>query len=106
EFPGVESKEIVGPRANLPLHGDIRLWTDDRMESGSESALELEEGEGGLVFPIEGGVVVDGNELRPEAMAILPPAEGSRKVTVSSPEGARSLRVVFGPGYGLALRST
>jgi len=105
EFPGVRSKEIVGPRADLPLHGDIRLWTDDRMEPGSESALELEEGEGGLVFPIEGEVVVEGSRLRPEALAVLAPAEGSRQVAVSSPEGARALRVVFGPGYGLALRS-
>lgn len=105
-FPGVESKEIVGPRTELPLHGDIRLWTDDRMETGSESAFELGEGEGGLVFPIEGGVVVEGSELRPEAMAILPPAETSRSIPITSTEGARVLRVVFGPGYGLALRSS
>lgn len=104
-YPGVESKEIVGPKAELPLHGDVRLWTDDRMAPGSESALDLDEDEGGLVFPIEGTVAVDGTELRPEALAVLPPAEGARTLAISSRDGARVLRVVFGPGYGLALRS-
>jgi redox-sensitive bicupin YhaK (pirin superfamily) len=103
--PGVRTKEIVGPRANFPLHGDIRLFTDDSMEPGAELLVELEGDEGGLLFPLEGEVMLDGERLTAETMVLLPPSSERRSVTVMSPTGARILRTVYGPGNGLARRS-
>ncbi|MGH2681817.1 MAG: pirin family protein [Actinomycetota bacterium] len=105
EAPGVRTKEIVGPRARFPLHGDVRLFTDSEMEPGAELRLELDAEEGALIFPVEGIVVWDDRELRPESMAILPPEAEPRVVTVASPTEARVLRATFGPGNGLVLRS-
>jgi redox-sensitive bicupin YhaK (pirin superfamily) len=102
--PGVRTKEIVGPRADLLLHGDVRSFTDDLIDADAELPLQLEEGEGGLVFPLEGQVTVEGAELRPEAMALLAPG-GRRSVRVASPSGGRILRATFGPGHGLVRRS-
>lgn len=103
--PGVVTKEIVGPRADLPLHGDVRLFTDDAMDPGAELPFELGADEGGLVFPIEGEVAVDGEPLRAEAMLLLPPEPEPRTATLTSPGKVRLLRARFGPGHGLVLRS-
>ena len=102
--PGVRTKELVGPRAELPVHGDVRLFVDDSFAPGAALAFELGDDEGGLVFPLEGEVSVDGAPLRPEAMALLPPGL-PRSVTVRAVANARVLRAAFGPGHGLVLRS-
>lgn len=106
EAPGVHTKEIVGPKAELPLHGDVRLFTDSSMDPGAELRIELRRDEGGLLFPIEGEVELDGVRLRPEAMALLPPSSGDRSFTFVTPSGARVLRATYGPGHGLLVRSS
>jgi redox-sensitive bicupin YhaK (pirin superfamily) len=102
--PGVRTKELVGPKAPLRLHGDIRLFTDDHLEPGAEVPLDLGEDEGGLAFALEGDAAVDGEDLQAEAMALFPPSREARSVAVGSPSGSRVLRAVFGPGHGLVLR--
>jgi redox-sensitive bicupin YhaK (pirin superfamily) len=105
EAPGVRTKEIVGPRADFPLHGDVRLFTDSELEPGAELRVDLGAEEGAIIFPVEGSIVWDGRELRPESMAILPPEAEPRVAAAASPTGARVLRASFGPGNGLVLRS-
>jgi redox-sensitive bicupin YhaK (pirin superfamily) len=105
EADGVRTKEIVGARANFPLHGDVRLFTDTTMEAGTELRVDVGEGEGGLIFPLEGEVELDGKGLGPETMAVLPPALDPRSPTIASASGARVLRVVYGLGNGLVARS-
>jgi redox-sensitive bicupin YhaK (pirin superfamily) len=103
--PGVRTKELVGPKAPLRLHGDIRLFTDDALQPGAELRTDLGKDEGGLLFAVEGEVTMDDQRFQAEAMALFPPASEERAVTVASPNGARVLRAVFGPGHGLVLRS-
>lgn len=101
---GVLTKEMVGPKSSLRPHGDIRLFTDDALEAGTELRADLGEGEGGLVFAVDGKVSVDGETLEAEAMTLFAPGP-QRTVMIASPGGARVLRTVFGPGHGLVLRS-
>jgi redox-sensitive bicupin YhaK (pirin superfamily) len=102
---GVRSKEIIGPNVDAPLHGDIRGFTDDELQPGAELPFELGPQEGALVFPLEGETVVDGEPMPIESMALYPPNPAPRTIAVSAPHGARVLRVIHGPGYGLLLRS-
>jgi gamma-glutamyl-gamma-aminobutyrate hydrolase PuuD len=56
------------------------------------------------VFPLEGEVALDGDALRPETMAVLPPALDRRAPVLATGGGARVLRVTFGLGNGLIVR--
>jgi redox-sensitive bicupin YhaK (pirin superfamily) len=105
EGRGARTKEIVGPRANFPLHGDVRLFTDTAIEPGGRLDTALAEGEGALVFPLDGEIALDGAPLRPEQMAILPPALEARTPTIEASSRARVLRAVFGLGNGFVVRS-
>jgi quercetin 2,3-dioxygenase len=103
EGTGVTTKELVGPRSPLVIHGDIRFFADSQMESGSELTISLGEGEGALIAPIEGGVSLDGERLSSEKRAVIPPGE-ARTFAVGADSPARVLRAMFGPGYGLHTR--
>jgi redox-sensitive bicupin YhaK (pirin superfamily) len=102
EAPGVETKELVGARAGLDVNGDIRFFADSRLQGGSRLTVTLAEGEGALLFPLEGDVSVgEGTVLRPGNALIEAPTHGSRQVSVSATTNARLLRVVHGPGRGI-----
>jgi len=104
EAPGVTTKELVGPRADLPVNGDIRFFADAHLAAGSELAVELAEGEGALLYPLEGELTTgDGAEFRPGNTLLFPPADGLRRIVVSARTDARLLRVVHGPGRGLVI---
>ena len=105
EEEGVRTKELVGPRAGLPLHGDVRRFSDSIVDAGAEVLLELGEGEGGLVFPLEGEMDLDGERLGVRTMAVLPPGLDPRSPRIVARSNARVLRVVFGLGDGLFVRS-
>jgi redox-sensitive bicupin YhaK (pirin superfamily) len=102
EGQGVATKELVGPRSPLKVNGDIRRFTDSRLEPGASLALELGAGEGGLVSVREGAVVVDpgGEPLRPGSTLLAPPAEGPRTIGLRAEAPTRLIRVVHGPGHG------
>ncbi|MGZ5353166.1 MAG: pirin family protein [Actinomycetota bacterium] len=104
EAPGVATKELVGPSARFPLHGDIRRFVDTTIDPGAEIRHALAEGEGGLLFPVQGEVTMDGEALTPGTMAVLPPALERRSPAIGSSTGARVLRVTFGLGNGLIVR--
>lgn len=105
EAEGVRTKEVVGPKAGFPLNGDVRVVTDSHVDAGAEVLLELGEGEGGLVFPVEGEVDLDGERLGVESMAVFPPSLDPRSPKIVSSSGSRILRAVFGLGEGLFVRS-
>jgi redox-sensitive bicupin YhaK (pirin superfamily) len=100
EGPGVRTKELVGPRSPLTVNGDVRLFTDSRLEPGAALPLELARDEGGVVSVREGAVRVNGDELAPGSTLIAPPAGEPRTLRLSAEHPSRVVRVVHGPGYG------
>lgn len=105
EGEGVHTKELVGPRSELRVHGDLRLFADSHLEEGGSLTARFANGEGGLLAIREGHVQVDGRELRQGATVLVPPAEGERTVTVEAIRPARVFRAVHGRGHGLIRRS-
>ncbi len=100
EADGVRTKELVGPSSPLEVHGDIRLFSDSRMERGSVLELRMAPGEGGLVSVREGAAKVDGAALSPGLTMVAPPASEDRLVRLQAAEPTRVIRVVHGPGHG------
>ncbi|GBD14476.1 Quercetin 2,3-dioxygenase [bacterium HR25] len=103
EAPGIHSKELVGPRARFPLHGDIRLMVDTRLEAGATLSQAVSAGEGALLFPLEGEMEAPeaAVALRPGYSLLLPPAVAPRRLTLRALTPGRLIRVVYGPGRGL-----
>ena len=97
---GVRTKEMVGSRSPLGVNGDIRLFTDSDLEAGATLAMDLAPGEGGVVSVRRGSVVVDGQDLAPEATLVAPPVDEPRTIPLRATEPARLVRVVHGPGHG------
>jgi redox-sensitive bicupin YhaK (pirin superfamily) len=102
EADGVLTKELVGPRSPLRVHGDIRLFTDSRLKPGGVLPLEFDAGEGGVASVREGSVRVEdgGEELVPGSTLMVPPADQPRTVRLSAERATRLIRVVHGPGHG------
>jgi redox-sensitive bicupin YhaK (pirin superfamily) len=107
EGPGVHTKELVGTKSPLRVHGDIRYFAESRLEPDAELTLELAEDEGGLVSVREGliAVVRDGDELVPRSTLIAPPAPEPRTIRLRAEEPSRIVRVVHGPGHGFVHQS-
>jgi redox-sensitive bicupin YhaK (pirin superfamily) len=106
EAEGVWTKELVGARSPLEVHGDVRLFTDSTLEDGATLKVVLSDGEGGLLSVREGSVQLDAHEIKEGATILLPPAERARSLTVQSVGLARILRVVYGPGHGFVLQDS
>jgi redox-sensitive bicupin YhaK (pirin superfamily) len=110
EAEGVRTKELVGSRSPLGVNGDIRLFTDSRLDPGSALHLELGSGEGGLVSVREGSVDVEGSQnggdsLSPGFTLVVPPADQRRALRLRARRPSRAIRVVHGPGHGLVQSS-
>ena len=103
EGSGVRTKELVGLRSLLQIHGDIRLFTDSTMVAGAELEIALGEREGLLLTPLSGEIVVEGTRLAEGHALVVAPMEQSRTLRVVADSEARVLRVVHGPGEGLVL---
>jgi redox-sensitive bicupin YhaK (pirin superfamily) len=98
---GTRTKELVGPRSPLRVNGDVRLFTDSRLEPGAALTLELGAGEGGVVSVREGRVRIDDrDDLVPGGTLVAPPADESRFLGLRAGEPTRLVRVVHGPGHG------
>jgi redox-sensitive bicupin YhaK (pirin superfamily) len=102
EAPGVQTKELVGPRSPLQVNGNIRLFADSRMEPGAVLTFELNAGEGGLASVREGAVRIEdgGEELVPGATLVIPPADQPRTLRLVTEQPTRLIRVSHGPGHG------
>ncbi|MGH2574022.1 MAG: pirin family protein [Actinomycetota bacterium] len=103
EGPGVRTKELVGPRSPLRIHGDIRFFADTTLQAGAQLDVGLGEGEGAVLAPIEGQIAIGERRLGPNDRALVPPGE-ARSLVVRASTPARVLRVTFGPGYGFVVR--
>lgn len=101
EADGVTTKELVGPKAAFPIHGDIRLFADSTLVGGAALEITLGPDEGAMLFPLEGNFEVeadgDGRPLPPEHTALLSPTD-ERSLRVRAPSGGRLLRAIHGPG--------
>jgi redox-sensitive bicupin YhaK (pirin superfamily) len=104
EGRGVRTKELIGIRSPLRVHGDVRLFTDSQLDADAHLSIPLAVGEGGLASVREGAVVVDDEQkLTPGATLLIPPAENARAVGMRATEPSRVVRVVCGRGNGLVL---
>ncbi|MGH2710863.1 MAG: pirin family protein [Actinomycetota bacterium] len=100
EGSGVRTKELVGPRSELRVHGDIRLFTDSTLGADAILELRFEADEGGLASVREGSVQTDDHKLADGFTLIVPPSSQPRAISLRSLEDARVIRVVHGPGHG------
>jgi redox-sensitive bicupin YhaK (pirin superfamily) len=101
EADGVRTKQLVGTRSPLRVHGDIRLFADTAIDPARTLEIAFAESEGGLLWVASGRLHADGHELGPRGTLLAPPALEQRRLTVQALEPARVLRVVHGPGFGL-----
>lgn len=104
EGNGVQTKELVGNRSQLRVHGDLRLFTDSTLEVGREITVKLSDGEGALLSIREGQVRVDDRRIGPGDTILMPPAAGERALTVGAVSSVRLLRAVYGTGHGFIRR--
>lgn len=102
EAAGARTKELVGPRSPLKVNGDIRLFTDSRLEPDAVLMLELAPREGGVASVRDGAVrIEDGDaELTPGSTLLVPPADEPRTLRLRAERPTRLVRVVHGPGHG------
>lgn len=107
EGSGVHTKELVGARSPLQVHGDIRLFAESLLEPGATVTLELASGEGGLVSVREGSIRIDGDAkpLAPHMTLLAPTADEPRTLRLRAEEPTRLIRVVHGPGHGFVRRA-
>ena len=104
EGDGVRTKELVGSRSGLRVHGDLRLFADSVVDDGQTLMVALGDGEGGLLSIRSGRVRMDDHEIGAGATVLLPPTEGERSLAVDAVGSTRVLRAVYGPGRGFVLR--
>jgi redox-sensitive bicupin YhaK (pirin superfamily) len=100
EASGVRTKELVGSRSPLDVHGDIRLFADSTVEADAELELSAAASEGGLASVREGSLEVAGQKLTPGMTLILPPGPEPETVSLRATEPSRVIRVVHGPVHG------
>jgi redox-sensitive bicupin YhaK (pirin superfamily) len=99
EAPGARTKELVGPRSRLRVHGDVRLVAETRLEDGAAIRLELGDDEGGLVSVREGRVTLEGEPLDERTTIVWPP-DGARTTELGADGATRIVRAVHGRGEG------
>ncbi len=102
EVPGIRTKELVGPRSPLMVHGDIRFFAESHLDPEIRLPLRFGAQEGGLVSIREGTVTVEGSDDRVAegATLLIPVDEDPRTITLHAAGPARLIRVVHGPGHG------
>jgi redox-sensitive bicupin YhaK (pirin superfamily) len=103
EGPGVTTKVLVGPGSPLRVNGDIRRFSDSKLDPGAVVRLEAAQGEGGVASVREGEVQLDGELLPPGSTVIVPPADRPREVELRARGPGRLIRVVHGSGHGFVV---
>ncbi|HEX2089833.1 MAG TPA: pirin family protein [Actinomycetota bacterium] len=103
EGRGAQTKELVGPRSPLRVHGDIRIFTDSTLTPGSEMEVRLADSEGLLLAALEGDVLVEGTRISMRHALVIAPGDQPRTLRLAAESESRVLRVVHGPGDGLVL---
>ncbi|HSL11892.1 MAG TPA: pirin family protein [Actinomycetota bacterium] len=98
EAPGVRTKELVGPRSPLEVHGDIRAVSDAVLDADAVVTLSVGAGEGGLGSVREGRVRLDGEDLEAGTTIVLPVSDVAREVRLKADGPSRVVRIVHGPG--------
>lgn len=103
EEGGAQTKELVGPRSRLRVHGDVRFFAESLLDAEGSVRIHLGPDEGALVSVREGEVTLDGERLG-EGTTILWPPDGARTSELcAAAAGTRVVRVVHGPGEGLVV---
>jgi redox-sensitive bicupin YhaK (pirin superfamily) len=101
ESPGVRTKEMLGPKSSLRINGDLRLFTDSRVDAGATFGVRLGEDEGAVVAVIDGAAAFEGEDVRAGNTLLFPPRAEERGHAFLASEASRFLRIVHGPGFGL-----
>lgn len=107
---GVVTKVVVDGGSDR-LHGDLRRFTDSDIEAGASLTVELDRSEAGLLFVLDGGVTVTGDDgaeiadgVGTDHTVLLPPVESERRLRVVADEPSRVIHAVTGPGFGFRRR--
>jgi redox-sensitive bicupin YhaK (pirin superfamily) len=102
EAPGVRTKELIGSRSPLEIHGDIRFYTDSAMGPDARIDVEVAEDEAAMLVPLEGSFAA-GDSTFQQGQVVLVPPDGRRSLTVTAASPARLLRIVHGAGDGITV---
>jgi len=102
EGSGVQTKELVGGKSPLGVNGDIRLFTDSRLEAGGELSVAVAAGEGAL-FGVRAGrmrTAAGEKSLAAGDTLIVPAADEAGTIALRAEEPSRIIRIVHGAGHG------
>jgi redox-sensitive bicupin YhaK (pirin superfamily) len=102
EVAGARTKELVGPRSPLRVNGDVRLFTDSRLNAGATLPVETGSGEGGVLSVREGAVRIDDERdaVVPGMTVVIPLSDEPRTLRLMAEQPTRLIRVGHGPGHG------
>jgi redox-sensitive bicupin YhaK (pirin superfamily) len=107
EEGGAETKELVGSRSPLRVHGDVHFLADSTLGPGAELTQPVGPGQALLLTTIEGRIEVSNGAKATlpfeHSLLMAPSREGSSAILRSETE-SRVIRVVTGPGHGLVVR--
>jgi redox-sensitive bicupin YhaK (pirin superfamily) len=107
EDGGAETKELVGMRSSLQIHGDVHLFADTVLGPGTELIQPVGPGEALLLYTLGSQIdVSDGAKAAVpfEHSLLMAPSREGRSVVLRSETQSRVIRVVTGPGHGLVVR--
>ncbi|MBW3578102.1 MAG: pirin family protein [Actinobacteria bacterium] len=98
---GVTTKVVVDG-GDERLHGDLRRFTDSRLQPGATCTFDLAPDEAALTFAVEGVVHLhDAHvELHDGHTLLAPPNGQPRRLTLVARDHSRVLHAVTGPGDG------
>ncbi|HET9672597.1 MAG TPA: pirin family protein [Actinomycetota bacterium] len=99
EDGGARTKELLGARSRLRVHGDVRFFAESRLDDGGRVRVRLGDGEGGLVSVRAGEVTMEGERLGEGTTVLWPPGDVRTSELVADGP-TRLVRVVHGPGEG------
>jgi redox-sensitive bicupin YhaK (pirin superfamily) len=103
EGDGVETKELLGPTSPLEINGDIRRYTDSTFDPGAIAELRLDADEGSMLVALEGSFDLGEAKLEEGQVALVPPGQPERTISITATSPGRLLRIVHGPGHGLVI---
>lgn len=108
---GVATKVVLG-RDDERVHGEVYEIADTELGLGASLPVQLEAGEGALVFCLDGRLQVDVEQANPVEevgladTVVVPPASPERELRLVAQAPSRVLHVVTGEGAGLRMAAT
>lgn len=106
---GVETKVLI-ERESTRIHGQVHEVADTRFEVGGALPIVLDEGQGALLFCIDGRLQVTTRDGAPttamgvDDTVLFAPAPEERRILVDAQAPGRLFHAVTGTGFGFRLQ--